>query len=122
MCTIEEIKDLIHEELFNPKEDGKSRLSREIENHIDQKLNDLFWRLMRWWGSTAIVLLVTGTAMWVNLGNSVQDNTEFRTQGDRFTKSDGELLQQQIYQLQREQDSFEAWLIRIEAKLDAVLK
>lgn len=122
MCTIDEIKDLIHEELFNPKEDGRSRLSREIESHIDHKLNELFWRLMRWMGSSLVLMLVGGTAMWVNISNQVDQNTEFRTQGDRFTKSDGELLQQQIFQLQREQDSFEAWLIRIEAKLDAALK
>lgn len=122
MCTIQEIKDLIHEELFNPKEDGKSRLSREIENHIDMMINQLFWRLIKWIGTSMIVLTISATVAWSNLNYSVEKNTDFRTQGDRFTQQDGENLQQQIDQAGKRQDSLENWLIRIEAKLDAALR
>ena len=122
MCNIEQIRDLIHEELFNPKEDGKSRLSREIESHIDHKLNELFWRLMRWMGSTVLLLLITGTVAWTNMGRDVQQNTDFREAGDRFTMQDGIVLQQQIDNQKEQQERVEAWLIRIEAKLDAVLR
>ena len=122
MCTIEEIKDLIHEELFNPKEDGKSRLSREIESHIDHKLNDLFWRLMRWMGTTVVLLLVTGTIAWTNMERDVQENTDFRNAGDRFTLQDGEILRAQIEEAEKRQERMEAWLIRIEGKLDQAIK
>ena len=122
MCTIEEIKDLIHEELFNPKEDGKSRLSREIESHIDHKLNELFWRLMRWMGTTVVLLLVTGTIAWTNMERDVQQNTDFRNAGDRFTLQDGEILRAQIEEAEKRQERMEAWLIRIEGKLDQAIK
>ena len=122
MCTIEEIKDLIHEELFNPKEDGKSRLSREIESHIDHKLNELFWRLMRWMGTTVVLLLVTGTIAWTNMERDVQENTDFRNAGDRFTLQDGEILRAQIEEAEKRQERMEAWLIRIEGKLDQAIK
>ena len=122
MCTIEEIKDLIHKELFNPNEDGKSRLSIEIESHIDHKLNDLFWRLMRWMGSTVILLLVAGTIAWTNMERDVQENTDFRNAGDRFTLQDGEILQAQIEEAEKRQERMEAWLIRIEGKLDQAIK
>jgi hypothetical protein len=122
MCTIEEIRDLIHEELFNPKEDGKSRLSREIESHIDNKLNQLFWRLVKWMGTTVVVLIISATVAWTNMQNQVEQNTAFRNAGDRFTAQDGEMLQQQINDSRKQQERMEAWLIRIEGKLDQAIK
>ena len=122
MCTIEEIKDLIHKELFDKDEKGKSRLSIEIESHIDKKLNELFWRLMRWYGTGLLLILVGGTVAWTNMERDVQSNTDFRNAGDRFTLQDGIVLQQQIDNQKEQQERLEAWLIRIEVKLDEALK
>ncbi len=123
MCiTPEEIKEIIHEEIFNPKEDGNSRLSIEMNKHLDLKIKSLFWSLMTWLGGTIVIAIVVSTAAWININNEVEDNTDFRESGDRFTKSEGKLLQQQIDQNQKDTESIEAWLIRIEAKLDEALK
>lgn len=118
MCTKEEVRTIIHEEIFNPLEDGSSRLDK----HIDEKLNRLFWRIVRWLGGAVVVTVIGTTVAWTNLQNEVEQNTEFRNAGDRFTLQDGKILQQQIDDSRKQQERMEAWLIRIEGKLDQAIK
>ena len=60
--------------------------------------------------------------LWFNLNYEVAKNTDFREVGDRFTISDGLLLEQQIAQNNLKNQELREWLLRIEAKLDKAIK
>lgn len=88
MCTKDEVRQVIHEEVFDPTEDGRSRLDK----HIDDKFNQLFWRMMRWIGIPVLGLV----AAWVNIQTQVNNNTEELRTGGRYTQEEHDLYAQEI--------------------------
>ena len=88
-----------------------------IREFWDQKISRLI-KLIGWGGLVGFVILI---GWGYTITTLVNENTEFRRAGDRFTQTDGQVLQAQINSLNERNDGIERWLVRIEAKLDASL-
>jgi len=106
MCTKEEL----HDEL-------KETVPKLVENALAKKTAKFVWG---YW-LAMIGVAITASAAWFTLAGEVNNNTQARTVGDRFTAQDGENLQLQIDSIESRQDRFEEWLIRFETKLDIVI-
>jgi hypothetical protein len=89
MCISEEkIKEIIQEMLFNPKDDGESRLSVEINKHFDQKLDKVVSKLTMRFGIalTGFVFLAGGA--WYTHSSQIAQNTEKIQEGGRYTQEE----------------------------------
>ena len=89
MCITEDkIRDIIHEELFNPKEDGESRLSLEINRHFDRKLDKVVSKLTTRFGIALAVFVFAAGGAWYTHSSQIEQNAERLEEGGRFTQEE----------------------------------
>ena len=106
MCTQEELQEI------------KDEIMVDVVTQVDASIGK--WTKKNIIG--VVVLIVTTVLAWGQLTFQVQHNTDQLNKGDRFTAADGLVLKTEIDALKQRQDSFESWLVRIEAKLDLALR
>lgn len=101
MCNKEETKQAaiqaINETVFqrDPKT-GESRLTREIDSHIEEYINKMVAKLTFRFAFSLIGLVAVATVGWVNLSNKVYNNTRELGEGDRYTQSEHDSYAQYV--------------------------
>ena len=89
MCITEDkIKDIIHEMLFNPKDDGESRLSVEINKHFDRKLDKVVSKLTTRFGIALAIFVFAAGGAWYTHSNQITQNSEKIQEGGRYTQEE----------------------------------
>ena len=82
------IRDIIHEMLFNPNDDGESRLSVEINKHFDRKLDSVVSKLTMRFGIALGLFTFAAGGAWYTHSSQIEQNTEQIQEGGRFTQEE----------------------------------
>lgn len=142
MCTQEQTKTAVREVLnekdkdgLNPVEkavnnvlfkvdpkDGHTVLGKIMDSHMEERDNKIISGITKRSLIPFVVLLFSIAGTWFALSSDVNQNTEFREAGNRFTQQDGLVLEEKINAIQQRQDSTDAWLTRIETKIDILIQ
>lgn len=100
--------------------------NEEIKLYIDRSVKEeINITLGKWTRRNAFFMATTLVAMalaWGQLTVTVQHHEQQLGVGERFTATDGKVLQTQIDSIKARQTALEAWLIRVETKLDVALQ
>lgn len=91
MCTQQQVKNMVQEAFH---EDGGLR--EEIKGDIKNELRTAVLQLLSGFGVTLLVSIVSFSVYVAGIRNDVDQLQEFASSGERFTKTDAQLLKQQI--------------------------
>tara|TARA_R100001143_G_scaffold63549_1_gene71779 strand:- start:6548 stop:6928 length:381 start_codon:yes stop_codon:yes gene_type:complete len=91
MCTREDVKLMVYE-AFDEEDGLRSQIKEDVKTELKLAVFQVFAAI----GITIIVSIISIAIYLANLRSDVDDLLQFADSGERFTQTDGRLLEQQI--------------------------
>jgi hypothetical protein len=117
------VEDAVNNVLYkvDPKT-GHTIIGKILDVHMADRENKIISGLTKRAIIPFVILLCSIAGTWFTLSSQVEQNTHFREGIEIITEKDLAVLQNQVDSLERRNDQFEAWLTRIETKVDIIIQ